>query len=152
MKQLVDPWVIAGSILAAFFLLGALLWVMGPVDRTPPPEFEGQAAITIIPRPTETPRPTATPLPITPTPEAGTGIRVEAFVKVEGTGGEGVRLREQPSLEAETNYLGVEDEIFRVVDGPREEDGYLWWKLEAPANPEKTGWAVSNYLILDQSP
>ena len=152
MKQFLDPWVIAGSILSALVLLGALLWVMGPIDRTPAPEFEGRAVITIIPRPTETPRPTATPLPITPTPEPGTGIQVEAFVKVQGTGGEGVRLREQPSLEAETNYLGVEDEIFRVVDGPREEDGYLWWKLEAPANSEKTGWAVSNYLVLDQAP
>jgi len=154
MKKLIDPWVIAGSLGVAVLLLAGLLYLMGPVTRPPEPDFSGGIELTIIPHPTSTPIPlsTATAEAVTPTPASNTGIEVGSHVRIQGTGGEGLRLRANPSLAAETNYVGLEDEVFRVLEGPREGDNYLWWLLEAPANPSRNGWAVSNYLITAQGP
>ncbi len=73
-------------------------------------------------------------------------------MQISGTEGEGLRLRRDPSLDGEIVYLGLEGEIFLVIGGPVEGDGYLWWQLEAPLNAPSTGWAVSNYLQPAQSP
>lgn len=151
-KEYVRPLVILGSVLIASVLLAILFFL---VDQVPAPEygdFQGRAELTVIPMPTRTPTP---PLPTgqrTPSPTPGEEIQVGGFVKIDGTGGEGLRLRGGPSLSAEINYLGLEDEVFRVLDGPVDQDGYLWWHLEAPANPARVGWAVSNYLTVDQPP
>jgi len=152
MKEFVNPWVILGSVVFASLLLaGVLLWI----DQTPPPSpprFEGQAEMTVIPRPTATATSSLPDTQTAPTPMPGEEIEVGGFVKIEGTGGDGLRLRAAPSLSGEINYLGLEDEVFRVLDGPVDQDGYLWWLLEAPANPGRNGWAVSNYLAADQPP
>jgi hypothetical protein len=36
----------------------------------------------------------------------------------------------------------------RVVDGPREADGFTWWKLDGfdKSNTALSGWSVSDYL------
>lgn len=95
--------------------------------------------------PTATPVPTATPTPLPP-PAAVGGIAIGALVEVTGTEGDGVRLRDEPSLDAKIAFLGLENEVFEVREGPRENDGYIWWYLSNPYNAEKEGWAVSNYL------
>ncbi len=152
MKEYFSPWMIAGSILLASLLVGALfLWI----DFNPPPSspsYEGEAALTVIPRPSSTPTRIVMETSSTPSPTAGEEIRVNGYVKIEGTGGDGLRLRAEPSLSGDINYLGLEDEVFHVLDGPVDQDGYVWWLLEAPANPGRNGWAVSNYLEADQPP
>ncbi len=151
-KEYLNPWVIFGSIVvSSLLLLGLFLWVEG-LPAPAQDQFRGKAELTVIPRPTETPTPSLPEKEQAPSPVPSGKIALGGYVKIEGTGGKGLRLRVQPSLNAEINYLGLEDEVFHVQDGPVEEDGYQWWYLEAPANPGRNGWAVSNYLKVDQPP
>jgi hypothetical protein len=95
--------------------------------------------------PTPTPEPTVTPTPVPP-PKLEGGIGIGALVEVTGTEGDGLRLREEPSLGAKIAFLGLENEVFEVREGPINSDGYEWWYLSNPYNSEKEGWAVANYL------
>ncbi len=85
------------------------------------------------------------PTPTFPPPPAGSLIKLNAYVQVVNTGG-GLRLRYEPGLLSEVNYLAVDYEVFVVEDGPREADGMTWWFLVAQADDRRNGWAASNYL------
>lgn len=138
-------------VVASLLLGGFFMWI----GRVPPPKsvpYQGETGLTVIPQSTLTPTRAHPEGQDTPSPTPSAEIQVGGYVKIEGTGGEGLRLRAQPTLRGEINYLGLEDEVFRVLEGPVEEDGYMWWLLEAPANPGRNGWAVSNYLKADQPP
>ena len=155
MKDIFNPWVIAGSVLIASLLLAGSFLAAGKLTPSDQSVYSGEAVITVIPVPTYTP----TPLPtqpdnpvVTPTIEPAVGIHVNGYVQILGTDGEGLRLRRDPSLEGEIVNVGLEGEIFLVIGGPEERDGYLWWQLEAPLNTTRKGWAVSNYLEFAQSP
>ena len=155
MKDIINPWVIAGAILTASLLLAVSFLTAGQLTPSDLTEYHGEAVLTIIPVPTYTP----TPLPtqpefsiLTPTIEAVHGIQVGGYVQILGTEGEGLRLRQDPTLNGEIIHLGLEGEIYQVRGGPEERDGYLWWELEAPLNETRQGWAVSNYLVPAQSP
>ncbi len=43
--------------------------------------------------------------------------------------------------------LGTEAEVFKVEDGPMEADGYTWWYLVGPFDPDRKGWGVADYLV-----
>jgi hypothetical protein len=73
---------------------------------------------------------------------------VGAFVAVTGTEGDGLRMRDGPSLAATIIRLAVENEVFQIDDGPQEADGYIWWYVVNPYDSQITGWVVSNYLRL----
>jgi len=88
---------------------------------------------------------------IPPSPPPGT-IAVGAHVQVAGTGGDGLRLRIEPSLDGQILMLGSEAEVFRVHEGPREADGYTWWYLVGPFDESRYGWAVANFLVVVQGP
>ncbi|RMF46393.1 MAG: hypothetical protein D6755_06650 [Anaerolineae bacterium] len=149
-----------GVMLGAFgaLLLGCGLFLglwSSRGDAAPPPAPVG---VTVIPLPSATftavPVPTASSIPPTvlpPSPPAGT-IVPGAFVQIQGTAGEGLRLRAAPGLQGAVNYLGLEAEVFEVQDGPVQADGYTWWYLVAPFDATKQGWAASNYLQVVQSP
>ncbi len=117
------------------------------------------AAVTVFAQPTWTPTPLPTPTTaLTPTPipplAPGPGeIAVGRFVQVSGTGGDGLRLRTAPGLDAPVRFLARESEVFQVVDGPQIADDYTWWHLVAPYDPQREGWAVANYLsVLPETP
>ena len=155
MKKILNPWVIAGAVLTASLLLVAVFFLIGSMLPGRKEPYQGGAVITVIPVPTatRTPLPTKTPIFLpSPTVEGQEGIQLDGYVQIYGTGGEGLRLRADPSLSGEIVYLGLEGEVFLVNGGPVEGDGYLWWQLEAPLNPSRQGWAVSNYLQVAQSP
>jgi hypothetical protein len=110
---------------------------------------------TVVDLPSRTPTPppaTATPVDLTPTPAptlpggAGEGFAAGDLVEVSGTGGEGLRLRRQPSLDAEVVIVGLDSEVFRVIAGPTSADGYTWWQLVNPYDSAKQGWAVGSFL------
>lgn len=67
-------------------------------------------------------------------------------MQVIGTEGDGLRIREGPSLEARVLVLGLESEVFEVSEGPVEAEGYTWWHLANPFDPSKQGWAVDQFL------
>lgn len=155
MKDIINPWVIAGSVLFASLLLVISFLAAGQLTESDRALYSGEAVLTIIPVPTYTPTPlpTQTESPVvTPTIEQAVGIDVGGYVQITGTDGEGLRLRRDPSLVGEIVHVGLEGEIFLVIEGPEEKDGYLWWQLEAPLNENRRGWAVSNFLEFAQSP
>lgn len=75
-------------------------------------------------------------------------------MQISGTGGDGLRLRTGAGLDNEVGFLGLEAEVFQIIDGPQEADGYTWWLLEAPYDEgqQRRGWAVANYLASIQNP
>jgi hypothetical protein len=148
MKNFLNPWVIAGTILVASILIALSFLAAGWLTTASQSGYQGGGAITVIPVPTatRTPVPTPTEVPTLAPPQQGTGIQVGVNVQISGTGGDGLRLRQDPSLNGEIVYLGLEGEIFTVKGGPEQNDGYIWWELEAPLNPSRQGWAVANFL------
>lgn len=104
--------------------------------------------------PTASPTPRVTPTPtlnVPPPPPPGV-LAPGAYVQISGTGGDGLRLRADAGLNAEVRFLGLEAEVFRISDGPREVDGYVWFNLVAPYDETRTGWAASNFLAVVQAP
>jgi hypothetical protein len=122
------------------------------------PDFTPVVTIIRVPSATPTLNPTATPVFFIATPSptsepADPGvIATGQLVEIIGTGGDGLRLRVEPGLDARIAFLGVESEVFEVLQGPETIDGYQWWLLGNPYNAEKTGWAVSIYLRSIASP
>ena len=86
--------------------------------------------------------PVSTPEVTPPVTEIGPG----ALVVVQGTGGGGLNLREQPSTYSKKVGSVREGTVLPVLEGPREADGYVWWRVRAPDSTE--GWAAGNWLVL----
>lgn len=159
LREIFSPWVVLGVILIGSALLAITGWLIFRQEGEQ--EFSGQvtAALTVIPAvPTRTPRPSSTPNPsatvpsdIPPSPEPGT-FTTNTYVQIAGTGGEGLRIREAPGLDGKVLFLGLESEVFIVMDEPREKDGYNWVYIVAPYDSSVSGWAVSNYLEIIQNP
>jgi len=158
-RRYLTPWVLLGAVGIALLFLSFTVIVILASRSAPAPKGLPTAALYVIPAPTDTlPVPTTVQLP-TPTPTSEVPpppppgvIAVGSFVQVTGTGSVGLRLRDNPGLNGETKYLGIETEVFKVTDGPQEVDGYTWWHLVAPADETRQGWAVANYLSAIANP
>ena len=72
------------------------------------------------------------PLIRLPSPTSPAGIAIGNYVQITGTEGQGLRIRKDPGLNGEFEFLAYDSEVFVVKDGPREVDGYTWWYLVAP--------------------
>lgn len=139
--------VILISLVVAFglLLLFGLLIVMTPT----PAALTGQplAGLTVIAAPS--PTPTQPPVVGTPTlttaPSIG-GISVGSYVQITGTEGVGLRLRSGAGTSNAPRFLGMDEEVFLVKDGPKTADNLTWWFLQAPYDPSRSGWAASQYL------
>lgn len=156
LSSIFNPWVFASAILLALALFGTIvfmLWYSRPAVESAVPVT---AVLNVLSAPTATPlppTPTSTPpaTPTIPAPPSGE-IAIGGYVQITGTGGNGLRLRSAAGLEQPMRLLGAEDEIFLVLDGPQELDGYEWWYLEGPYDASRSGWAVANYLEAIQGP
>jgi hypothetical protein len=73
-------------------------------------------------------------------------LRVGAYVRITGTGGDGLRLRAAPGLTGEPLFLAYDTEIFQIQEGPQDADGYTWWYLSTPYDSDRAGWAASDFL------
>jgi hypothetical protein len=109
--------------------------------------------LTVIPPPTSTAPVFHTPTPqLSPTqtptalPDAPKEFTSGELVQVFGTEGEGLRMRANPSLGADVLLLGLESEVFEVLEGPTVSDGYNWWLLANPFDPTNQGWAADQFL------
>lgn len=155
-RTLINRWVILGAVLiAAILLLLSFVFSLG-FSPTPQADENWQlAALTVIPGPTSTRRvlPTATHNPAlgTATPIPGE-LALHAYVQISGTEGDGLRLRDAPGLNSEPLFLGYDAEVFQILDGPQEKDGYTWWYLIAPYDETRNGWAAASFLEWIPSP
>jgi hypothetical protein len=68
------------------------------------------------------------------------------YVQISGTGGVGLYIREAPGVNSSARFLGMDSEVFKVIDGARESGGLLWYMLEAPYDESRSGWAAAEYL------
>jgi len=150
---LISPWVLVGALALACVLTGVGLAVFGLGRAGQPASLQPTAILTVIPAPTFTPGlpATATVAPDQSGGAASTAIVKGVRVKVTGTAGNGLRLRDQPSLNGKVLLLGNEAEVFQVQDGPSVMDGYTWWYLVSPFDPERQGWGVADYLVIESS-
>lgn len=92
--------------------------------------------------PTITPSPTPTSIFFLPEGVIGVG----AYVQVIGTEGAGLRMRADPGLDTAIKFTAMDAEVFLVIDGPVEVDGYTWWHLEAPYDQTRSGWSAGDFL------
>jgi hypothetical protein len=157
--SLISPGVILGAVLFGLALFGVTVSVLWMFRPEPAPLAASTALINVINAPTATlipptTAPTSAPTPtsdVPPLPADGT-LSVGAFVQISGTGGDGLRIRSEASLQGVVQTLGMESEVFQITDGPRAADGYTWWFLTAPYDETRRGWAVANYLQVIQNP
>lgn len=75
-------------------------------------------------------------------------IAIGSVVQIYNTGGAGLRLRSEAGISGTVQFLGEEQELFEVRDGPSKSDGYTWWYLESPYDETRSGWAVSDFLAI----
>ena len=73
-------------------------------------------------------------------------IQVGIFVKITGTNGLGLRMRTDPGIDHQVLFLGMDAEIFEVIDGPVVNNDYYWWLLKSSYDDNRQGWAAANYL------
>lgn len=157
LASIINIRVILGALAIAVILIIITLAFIGWSTPTPIRDFGfAPADLTVIPAPTSTPNvtPTFTPDPLifgTPT-LAPDVIGVGGFVQITGTDGEGLRLRSDAGLSGTSVFLGYDEEVFEVQDGPRDLDGYIWWYLVAPYDKTRSGWAAADFLEAIPSP
>lgn len=88
--------------------------------------------------------PTLEAVQFTPTPVP---IHINATVYVEGVDENKLNVRDIAGVtQSNVIFRAEEAEAFLIVDGPLQGDGFTWWKIQDPANPARSGWAVANYL------
>ena len=111
-------------------------------------ENSERSLMTVIPAPTLTPTIYATKTPQTLEIHyvSEDGLSVGALVEVYDTGPTGLSVRPQPGTGGYLNFVAHDGDRFQIVDGPDSRNDYIWWKLESVNDPERNGWAVSNYL------
>lgn len=157
LSSILNVRVLIGALGIAGILIFITLLSIGWTKPDPTREFGfAPADLTVIPASTSTPdvTPTFTPDPLivgTPT-LAPDEIGVGGYVQITGTDGEGLRLRADPGLNGTPVFLGYDEEVFQVREGPQEADGYIWWYLVAPYDETRAGWAAADFLGAIPSP
>jgi hypothetical protein len=155
LRPYLNRWVIVGGLLFAGALLVVTLIMIGWTSpRFSPSVGFVPADLTMIPAPTHTPSviATATVDPAQATTTAADSIAVGGYVQINGTEGDGLRIRSSAGLTGETVFRGEEAEVFVVRDGPQTADGYTWWYLVAPYDDTRAGWAVADFLAVVPAP
>lgn len=147
-RQLINRWVILGTLAVAGALTLITTLSIGLMSAPEASEVGfAPADVTVIAAPTATsgapPTPTIDPFA---TATAPAGIAIGNYVQITGTEGEGLRIRSEPGLNGNPEFLGFDSEVFLVQDGPREGDGYVWWYLVAPYDETRVGWAAADFL------
>jgi hypothetical protein len=153
-RQLFNKWVILGALLLAGFLLLITAVSIGLTSARQNPNVGfAPADLTVIPAPTSTSSAPATPTidPFAPT-ATPTGIAVGNYVQITGTEGQGLRIRSEPGLNGNAEFLGYDSEVFIIKDGPRQADGFTWWYLVAPYDETRVGWAAADFLTYVPAP
>jgi hypothetical protein len=159
LRSFINLKVLIGGVLVTTCLLAVLLAFLFSARNEQPGGASSTAVLYVIAASSATPPAplaSATPSP-TPTianqgsPTGGVLI-VGAYVQITDTGGDGLRLRADPGLAGTVRFLAIDGEVFQILDGPQDADGYTWWFLQAPYDTNVQGWAVADYLVVVQNP
>jgi hypothetical protein len=151
-KPKLHPLSIVGALIFALVLIGlAYLVFSSQADKSQTAQTTPQFLVTLLPAPTETPTLVPTSILVTPTQSDVSilppgVIAVGRYVKVIGTQGLGLRMRAEAGTSGEVNFLAMDDEAFKVIDGPIAKDGYTWWQCEALLDKTRSGWAAEDFL------
>jgi hypothetical protein len=110
------------------------------------PEGETEAEAEATPTPVMVQN-TPIPLPSTPTsvPAVPGEIAIGIYVKVSDTGGGDLSFRDGSGVNYARLKIVAEGSVLKVLDGPVEADGYVWWQLQ-DVSDGVVGWAVADYL------
>jgi hypothetical protein len=138
-------WGLVRSVPLRVLAVLALLMVGGAAFATirmrattsaPSARVLGAVATPATPTPVRTPiYPTATPSPAPP-PAA---LHVGGVALVSNTEGHPLRGRLQPSLRAAPRASFAQGERVRILAGPTQADGYIWWQIEGQGG---VGWSA----------
>ncbi len=109
---------------------------------------------------TATPAPTTPTTAVPPTPTTATApttvaspdIAIGRYVRVSGTEGVGVSLRQDPDPASTRLAIGDEGDVLIVLDGPRQAGDYTWWLVRDPNDEAQRGWAAANFLLPVEHP
>ena len=158
-RSIFNRWVIAGAVIFSCILFFVFTLSVILLRTEAKVETPATAELVVIPSTSgvhASAVPTLAPVVTdkeNPTSNLDPGeIGVGAHVKVAGTGGEGLRLRDKPGLEGDVRLLGGETEVFIVNEGPLEVDGYTWWYLVGSYDETRQGWAAADYLSIVDNP
>lgn len=144
--------ILCGVVAGVVLCFGVI--ILGGINRTNIESVsDASPVLTIVALATQTPSPVptdtleATRVAGTPTPllEAPT-FKIGELVEIFGTEGDGLSVREEPGLASKVIYLGIDNEVFEILDGPLTLDEYEWWLLQSPYNEARAGWAVGVFL------
>lgn len=88
--------------------------------------------------------PTLEAVVFTATPES---IAIGKQILVVDVGSNELNVRDIPGIQgSQIVFLAKDGAIFNIVEGPLQGDGFTWWKIQDPANPNLSGWAAANFL------
>jgi hypothetical protein len=88
--------------------------------------------------------PTLEAVRFTPTPVA---IQIDSLVVVDGVDLQKLNVRDAPTISGSSVVFRADEGTqFRIVNGPRQADGFTWWQIQDPNSLTRSGWAVANYL------
>lgn len=85
--------------------------------------------------------PTLAAVIFTATP-VGIAVGVTVTVDVDG----GLNVRPQPSTDNQELFRANFGELFIVVEGPQNNQGLTWWRIEDLTNRARGGWAAGEFL------
>jgi len=150
-------WVLV--LLSVFFSIAIILGIFAIFMLIPAPSQldEPVALVKVIEAPTSTPflLPTFEPTSL-PGSQPGNGqnndIYIGGYAQITGTSGDGLSIRSAPGRSNSIQFIGLDSELFKVVEGPVDIEGFTWWKVEAPYDSSRTGWCVQDYLSVVVSP
>ncbi|MFN2166776.1 MAG: SH3 domain-containing protein [Anaerolineae bacterium] len=154
------PWALLVIIVGIVIVLCVSLVLIvrairGGGDAIPTPEATFTAVIiptatqAAAPEPVESPTPTVDiPPQGTVPPTAVVGIGPGATVVVQGTGGTGLNIRQQPTTYGKVVASAKEGQELEVLEGPHEADGHVWWKVKTADGDE--GWGAGDWLVLKE--
>ncbi len=151
--------VLLAGVVFGLGMVAVLLVILYSAKATQTSQTPATAIVKIIQAPTQTlpgviitPTPTLAPTAIQSTPTPSGDIILGVYVEVSGTGGDGLRLHNEANVASKVNYVAIDAEVFIVMAGPVEADGYIWWELQDPVSKNAIGWGVANYLSVVKNP
>jgi hypothetical protein len=149
-SRLVNKWVLLGAALIAVVVLFYAFILFSGTNYSENSHVTPIAQITVLAA-GSIPTTDIQLLELTATPtqsstESYNGISIGDYVIIQGTEGSGLRIRMNPGLSSDTEFVANESDVYIVIEGPSELDGLIWWKLATPYDENRQGWAAADYL------